>query len=64
MIIRQSIWEQIRDEFTSDEKAAMSRAFRGEMICPRGFILNPEELGAPLKEKLEQLMAFRKSRKI
>jgi hypothetical protein len=63
MIIRQSIWEQIRDEFTSDEKAAMSRAFRGEMICPRGFIVNPDALEAALREKLIWLTgASRKDR--
>lgn len=58
MIVRNSVWEEIREEFSAEEMEALHRAWRGEVICPRGFVIHPEALEPALKEKLTRLARF------
>jgi len=56
MIVRATAWQKIRDEFTFEEKARLSAAVHGEIMCPRGFDIDVAALPAPLAEKLATLL--------
>lgn len=54
MLIRDTTWERIRDKFSEREKIELRKAVTGEVICPRGFILEPTKLDVALEFKIEQ----------
>jgi hypothetical protein len=52
MLVRDSTWTAIREQFSETEKAELRKAVTGETICPRGFSLEVTNLPAALAEKL------------
>lgn len=56
MLIRMSIWKNIRDQFSEKEKAELNRVYTGETICPRGITINDKELTPELLLKLTTAM--------
>jgi hypothetical protein len=59
MFIRDSKWKTIRDQFTESEKEQLRSAVEGEVICPRGFLLNVDRLSEELKSKAQSLLGSR-----
>jgi hypothetical protein len=51
-------WERVREQFTDEEKRALRRAIEGEMICPKGVIINIADAG-PAGVKLKELLDWR-----
>lgn len=56
MLIRDSVWEKIREQFSEDEKVKLREAITGEAICPKGVILDPDALDKALAAKLSAAM--------
>lgn len=46
MLLRMSDWERIRDEFTEMEKKMLNEAITGEVICPRGCMIDEQKAGS------------------
>lgn len=53
MFIRDTIWERIRGLFEEAEKVQLRTAVTGETICPRGFIIDEEQLAPELLARLK-----------
>jgi hypothetical protein len=56
MLIRMSEWEQIRAQFSKEEKAVLNLAVTGESICPRGLIIDIGKLTDEVGVKLVNLL--------
>lgn len=52
MLIRMNRWEQVRQHFSEDEKRALNAAKTGEVICPRGIMIDEEALRPALRQKV------------
>jgi hypothetical protein len=52
MLIRDTVWTAIREQFSEEEKAELRKAVTGEAICPRGFCVDVEAIPEPLRTKL------------
>jgi hypothetical protein len=52
MLIRDSIWDSIREQFSEEEKVELRKHVTGEAICPRGFCVDAESVPQPLQKKL------------
>lgn len=52
VFVSRSNWEQIRSQFTDEEKDALSAAVCGEVICPAGLVVQCDKLGNDLATKL------------
>ena len=63
MLIRDSDWEAIREQFSEDQKAALRASVQGQAICPKGFIIDETKLDVVLEFKITQAMAPRANRK-
>jgi len=55
MLVRESIWNEIRDQFTKAEKEELTRCIEAECICPKGLIIDPDGLNEELKTKIMRL---------
>jgi hypothetical protein len=53
MILPLRRWEEIRQWFDEDERADLNKAITGEAICPKGAIIDREQLEPALREKLD-----------
>ena len=62
MLVLQTVWAQIREQFTADELQALRAAAVGETICPRGLHIDVDALDAALAEKLTTLVLGAKKR--
>lgn len=56
MLIRDTTWSEIRECFTEEEKVALRECVAGETICPRGFIIETDDLAPALRDKLRSEM--------
>jgi len=56
MLLRDSVWDKIRDQFTEVEKEQLRRAVTGEVICPRGITIESAQTPAALWKKLVEAM--------
>ncbi len=61
MLIRDTDWEAIRDQFSEDEKVELRKAIQGEAICPKGFIIDETKLNVALEFKITQAVANHKA---
>jgi len=61
MLIRESIWEQIRDHFSDREKDELRLAIMGHAICPKGVIIDPTQLDVALEFKITAAVANAKA---
>ena len=57
MLVRETVWEAIKDQFDSNEKYVMSQYIEGETICPKGAYLNEEKIGPVLTLKIKNAIA-------
>ncbi len=57
MLIRDSDWEAVREQFSEDEKAALRASVQGQAICPKGFIINETKLNVALEFKITQAIS-------
>jgi hypothetical protein len=49
MLISDATWKRIRERFTEEEKQALRDAYLGEVICPKGIVIDEATLdNAPL----------------
>ena len=53
ILVREASWEQIRTMFTEEEKQSLREAKEGEVICPRGWVLNEDKLSEDLRFRIE-----------
>lgn len=56
MYIRDSQWQDIRQQFSEEEKAQLREALVGETLCPRGFHINEDGMLTGLLAKLRALI--------
>lgn len=56
MLLQMAQWEKIRCHFSEEEKDKLNAAIDGQVLCPKGCILNESKLGEGLKEKLKSAM--------
>jgi hypothetical protein len=54
MLIRDSVWEKIREQFSDAEKLQLREVVTGEAICPKGVLIDPDRLEPELKRKLSE----------
>jgi hypothetical protein len=57
MLIRDSVWDSIRTQFTKDEKSLLRLTIEGSAICPKGLIINEDALPVYLRAKIEGAVA-------
>jgi len=53
MLMPLNRWEEVRQWFTEDERAALNLAVAAEAICPKGLILDDTKLAPELLKKVE-----------
>jgi hypothetical protein len=52
MILRNTRWEEIREQFTEEEKSELRKMpILGEVICPPGIAFDPDSIPQPLRDK-------------
>jgi len=54
MLVRDPIWDKIRDDFSEEEKTALRAAIKGQVICPAGVVIDTDDLGPELARKLTE----------
>ncbi len=52
MLMPLNRWEEVRQWFDDDERAALNLAVTGEAICPKGLIIDEAKLTPALREKV------------
>ena len=52
MLMRDAVWEEIREQFSEEEKVELRKAVKGQTICPPGFVVHTDELPKALDDKL------------
>lgn len=52
MFLQMTRWEEIRDQFSKEEKTCLNAAITGEVLCPKGCIVDNAQLGEKLELKL------------
>jgi hypothetical protein len=57
VLIRDSVWDSIRTQFTEGEKALLRLTIEGQAICPKGLVINEEALPVYLRAKIEGAVA-------
>jgi GTP cyclohydrolase FolE2 len=53
MLIREEMWDRIRDRFTEFEKQKLRAQVTGMTICPKGWTIDEAQLEEPLADKLK-----------
>lgn len=54
MMITNSCWQQIREQFTEAEKDALRAVITGSVICPAGIVIDETKLDVVLEFKILQ----------
>ena len=54
MLVRTAHWDIIREDFTQAEKDTLNESIVGEVICPRGIVIDEQKAGA-VADKIKQL---------
>ena len=57
LIITVSAWEKIRGQFSQEEKDKLNAAYCGEVVCPRGIVIDEEKIDIALLAKTRQAIA-------
>ena len=57
MLVRDSVWDKIRTRFDFQEKIELTNAISGQVICPKGFIIDAEKLTEPLRSKIQEAIS-------
>ncbi len=45
LMIPDGVWEKIRDQFSEGEKVQLRLAVEGQVICPKGILIDPDAVG-------------------
>jgi hypothetical protein len=56
MLLRDSTWVKIRDQFTEEEIEAIKAVIRSKRCCPPGYHLREEGMDLALAAKLRDLI--------
>ncbi len=56
MLIPDTTWERIREQFSDRERFDLRKAVTGQVLSPAGFIIEPARLDVALEFKIEQAM--------
>lgn len=56
MLVKESVWQKIRSQFSELEKIELRSSITGESICPRGWLVSEEEMSKRLFRKLSKLI--------
>ena len=48
MLLKIDDWDRIREHFTDAEKKILNEAISGEVVCPRGCMIDEEKAGSVL----------------
>ena len=51
MLMRDSVWDAIRGQFSEEEKSELRKYVIGISICPRGLCVDAEAIPQPLQKK-------------
>lgn len=62
MLVTNSRWENIREQFSEAEKLILRAAIHGVAICPPGVFINPDVLGPELAAKISRALAGQPAR--
>ena len=54
MILIEARWKEIREMFSEEDKTAIRVAITGEVICPRGWVVDTDKLAPGLLELLKK----------
>lgn len=57
MLIRETVWEKIRVQFSEEEKQQLRANVVGNAICPKGCIIDVDRLSIELSAKLMAALA-------
>ena len=49
-------WERVRDRFDEDDKSRLLAAKVGEIISPRGVVLDLDQIQPELRSRLEEAL--------
>jgi hypothetical protein len=52
MLISDATWKRIRERFTEEEKRALRDAYLGEVICPKGIVIDDAKLDNALAARV------------
>jgi hypothetical protein len=52
MLLRDNVWEAIREQFTEEERVELRKFVTGVSVCPRAFVVDAESIPNPLQSKL------------
>ena len=52
MFITDKTWDEIRDQFSEQEKSNLRKYVTGESICPKGIIVDEYAMTKELSDKL------------
>jgi hypothetical protein len=64
MLIRDTIWDKIRSQFSEEEKAQLRTVFQAHCICPKGVIIDDDRLDPPLQAKIRLAVSDNQDRRI
>lgn len=56
MTIFYKTWLKHTQEFSNEEKESLNKAITGEIICPRGIVVDETKLSYELKSKISKLL--------
>lgn len=52
MIITDRTWARIRERFTEEDKQKLRDAYLGEVICPKGIVIDEANLDSDLAARV------------
>jgi hypothetical protein len=52
MMITDATWKRIRERFSEEEKQKLRDAYLGEVICPKGIVIDEAKLDDALFDKV------------
>lgn len=52
MILSDRTWARIRERFSEEEKQALRDAYLGEVICPKGIVIDEAKLDSELAARV------------
>lgn len=52
MLISDATWKRIRERFTEEEKQALRDAYLGEVVCPKGIVIDEARLDNDLAARV------------
>lgn len=54
-LLRMAVWEKIRFQFSTEEKAELNASITARVICPEGATIDEAKLKTVLRRKLRAL---------